>query len=315
MRIAIIGAGMAGCACGIRLREAGHAVQVFDKGRGPGGRMSTRRMDAGDSSVQFDHGAPWFDVRDARFVRQIASWQQQGLVERWPAAGQDAWVGSPAMNAPVRNMAALLGVHFNTRIECVARVSDAWFLHGAGVPTKGYDAVVIAVPAEQVAPLIAADAPQFAQAADSVVSEPCWTAMLAFESPLAFDPDTIGATGPVIDRAVRNTSKPDRGAPECWVVQASADWSRENLECDAHFVVQRLRDALVTAIGTELPAVLAGSAHRWRYARPASLGRQCEWDGTRRLGLCADWLTAPSVEGAWLSGTLLAQRMIAGQAA
>ena len=37
MRIAIIGAGMAGLTCATRLTENGHEVTVIDKGRGPGG--------------------------------------------------------------------------------------------------------------------------------------------------------------------------------------------------------------------------------------------------------------------------------------
>ncbi|MDP3490273.1 MAG: FAD-dependent oxidoreductase, partial [Phenylobacterium sp.] len=45
MKIAIIGAGMAGLSCAEALSDAGHAVQVLDKGRGPGGRMSTRRIE------------------------------------------------------------------------------------------------------------------------------------------------------------------------------------------------------------------------------------------------------------------------------
>ena len=39
MRIAIIGAGMAGLSCGQRLAEGGHEVELFDKGRGAGGRV------------------------------------------------------------------------------------------------------------------------------------------------------------------------------------------------------------------------------------------------------------------------------------
>ncbi|WP_333927659.1 FAD-dependent oxidoreductase [Sphingomonas sp. LR55] len=45
MRIGIVGAGMAGLSCAQALRRQGHAVVLFDKGRGPGGRMSTRRID------------------------------------------------------------------------------------------------------------------------------------------------------------------------------------------------------------------------------------------------------------------------------
>ena len=44
MRIAIIGAGMAGLAVGTRLKRSGHDVHLFDKGRGAGGRMASRRI-------------------------------------------------------------------------------------------------------------------------------------------------------------------------------------------------------------------------------------------------------------------------------
>lgn len=44
MRIGIVGAGMAGLACAEKLEKCGHMVFVLDKGRGPGGRMSTDRL-------------------------------------------------------------------------------------------------------------------------------------------------------------------------------------------------------------------------------------------------------------------------------
>ena len=51
--IAVVGAGIAGLACATTLQQAGVQVSVFDKSRGAGGRMSTRRTD----SWQCDHGA------------------------------------------------------------------------------------------------------------------------------------------------------------------------------------------------------------------------------------------------------------------
>ena len=41
--VAIIGAGLAGLSCAQALVQSGHQVHVFDKSRGPSGRMSTRR--------------------------------------------------------------------------------------------------------------------------------------------------------------------------------------------------------------------------------------------------------------------------------
>lgn len=65
-RVAVIGAGIAGISCARVLRDAGHAVRVFDKSRGIGGRMATRR---GESS-SYDHGAQYFTARDPGF-RQL----------------------------------------------------------------------------------------------------------------------------------------------------------------------------------------------------------------------------------------------------
>ena len=57
MQIAIVGAGMAGLSCATRLAALGHELVLFDKGRGPGGRMATRRVEADGTMLRFDHGS------------------------------------------------------------------------------------------------------------------------------------------------------------------------------------------------------------------------------------------------------------------
>nr|MBP8061530.1 FAD-dependent oxidoreductase [Polaromonas sp.] len=77
--IAVVGAGIAGIACARTLMQAGHQVTVFEKSRGAGGRMATRRTEFGS----FDHGTQYFTVRDPRFVKVLES--VQGLVRPWSA--------------------------------------------------------------------------------------------------------------------------------------------------------------------------------------------------------------------------------------
>ena len=76
---AVVGAGMAGITCARTLVQAGHRVTVFEKSRGPGGRMATRDSEFGS----FDHGAQYFTVRDERFEQALAT--ASGLVRPWSA--------------------------------------------------------------------------------------------------------------------------------------------------------------------------------------------------------------------------------------
>ena len=56
--VAVIGGGLSGLVCAGQWIERGRSVEVFDKARGPGGRMATRRRD----TSTFDHGAPFFSA-------------------------------------------------------------------------------------------------------------------------------------------------------------------------------------------------------------------------------------------------------------
>jgi predicted NAD/FAD-dependent oxidoreductase len=55
---------------------------------------------------------------------------------------------------------------------------------------------------------------------------------------------------------------------------------------------------------------MAHSIHRWRYALSAGTGLGCLWNEKQQIGACGDWLVGPRVECAWVSGRLLAKRML-----
>ena len=268
--------------------------------------MATRRMEDGGTTLHFDHGAQYFTARDPRFVEQVAHWEASGVAARWAAAGDDAWVGTPAMNAPLKAMAGELGVQFGTRIEQLVRDGEGWQIDGEGAPDARFDAVLVAVPAEQAGPLLQPHAPAMATLADQTASDPCWTLMAGFEAPLALVQDTLRQRGP-IGWAARNNAKPGRANEECWVIQASPEWSRAHLEEDAETVAAALLAELAEANGGPLPRQLGATAHRWRFARSGTAGEEALWDAEQRIGVCGDWLIGPRVEAAYISGLLLAE--------
>jgi predicted NAD/FAD-dependent oxidoreductase len=327
---------MAGIACARTLLQAGHAVTVFEKSRGPGGRMATRRTEFGS----FDHGVQYFTVRDARFKKALAAtaaptapWQvntvrimdEAGRVVAAAGRNPEAHhVATPGLSALVQHWAAPIeALHRQslvTRIEPDRLHKSRWQLHteGPGAQTQihaGFDAVLLALPSIQAATLLRASQlhPELQQKLDPVQVAPCWTLMLAF--PQAMQPG-MNALGPQWNAArsthhriawlARESSKPGREQIERWTVQASAAWSQEHLEDDT----QRVQGKLLKAF-SEVTGIRAEPAHvdtqRWRYAQTTTpLGQSHLWDAKSGLGACGDWCLGHRVENAFVSGLELA---------
>lgn len=319
MHIAIVGAGMAGLSCADRLVSGGHRVSLFDKGRGPGGRMSTRRMMTPQGEAQFDHGAQYFTVRDPAFMAQVARWSASGVAAPWPAAGMGAWVGMPAMNAVVRDMASVHEVAFGWHVRGLVRKDGAWWLTGDRQGTETFqagpfDAVVVAIPPEQAAAIVALHDLALASTALAARSQPCWTGMYAFAAPLPTDQDIVRHAA-LVHWAARDGAKPGRSGMETWVVQAGPQWSADHIEDDAGIVAAQLLDGLEQALAIAMPEPVAATAHRWRYAMSTGSDLGALWGEQSQIGVCGDWLLGPRVENAWLSGKMLANRILAAQPA
>lgn len=308
MRIGIIGAGISGLSCADALARRGHDVVLYDKGRGPGGRMSTRRIETPQGVASFDHGAQYFTVRDRTFHAQVRSWIAAEVVAPWPAAGSGAYVGVPGMNAPIRELGARHVVHWSTLVISMQRRADGWRIGLEDGVDQDFDAAVVAIPAEQAAALLVDAAPDLAARAAAAVSAPCWTVMVAFDQRVAVSRDcwTEDRDG-IVGWTARNNSKPGRTGPESWVVQATPDWSRRHIDDHRDEVTAVVTSALSDRLSVALPDRLGTAAHLWRFARCAEGGAGPIFDADRRLGICGDWLVGPRVESAWLSGATLAE--------
>ena len=319
-RLALISAGIAGLSCATALQQAGLKVSLFDKGRGPGGRMSTRRGD----DWQCDHGAQYFTARHAEFRAEVARWQQAGVADLWEPrlwrfdgdsrehreSTVERFVGTPAMTAPARYLASTLSVQAPANIQQIRRQAHGWQVCSAehGWLEPRFSAVLLAVPAPQVAPLFKQLAPELFALADSAVMRGSWALMLRFTAPvdLAFDAAFVNQ-GP-LRWIARNSSKPGRNGKETWLLHASPEWSEAHLEDDSERVAAALLDAFGQLGG---PAPQDWTAHRWRYAdTEPPLDEGCAWRPDIGLGLCGDWLNGGKVEGAWLSGQVLAQHVL-----
>jgi predicted NAD/FAD-dependent oxidoreductase len=301
---------MAGLSCAEALIRAGIRVSLFDKGRGPGGRMASRRIETSLGPAVFDFGAQYFTARDNAFSEEVRSWEASGVVTRWPAARHNAYIGTPTMHTILHHLTQRYDVSFTALVKGLKRRGRHWQLICEGHDQTLFDGVVLALPAEQTAPILTLHDFELAQAALFARSQPCWTGMFAFGERLAHDSGIVRNSG-IIVWAARDNAKPGRSGPERWVVQAAPQWSAGHLEHTPDSVGPHLLAALAREISAPFSEPIAQSIHRWRYGMSAGTGLGSLWNPGLRLGACGDWLMGPSIEAAWVSGHRLAERMVA----
>ncbi|WP_244222476.1 NAD(P)/FAD-dependent oxidoreductase, partial [Corallococcus praedator] len=278
-RVAVIGAGVSGLTLARVLTGAGFPVRVLDKGRGPGGRLSTRRNPDGGT---FDPGAQYFTARDPLFMAQVEAWVAQGDAAEWqgrigtlergtvtPSAKESVrYVGAPGMNSVAKALAEGLDVRSGVRVERVARDGAAWRLTSDSGEDLGLaEVVVAAVPAPQAVPLLAG-APALADQAKGARLSPCWAVMARFEAPMALGLDGAFVNDSPLSWVSREASKPGRATGERWVLHGSPEYSAAHLEETPEEVAPKLVEAFARALGTDVRAVEA-AAHRWRFAMPS----------------------------------------------
>lgn len=328
--VAIIGAGISGLFAARTLADHGVAVTVFDKGRGVGGRMSTRRVD-GQST--FDHGAQYFTARDPRFQRYVESWLERGIVARWPDPTSDPsqkvvvftngqrtekedhverFVGSPAMNRICKHLADGLEVRTSTRIERIESDSNQIrLIDNEGNDVGHFDRLVVSAPAAQAAELLV-NFPNLAEPISQITMQPCWAVMASFEKPIA--DDWVGAFvhDSIISWVARNGTKPDRPSDrEHLLLHAGHQWTAENWEREPEAVALEVLDAFWKSSGIDPQSPVHLQAHRWKYAIPVDPpAERCYFDRTSMIATCGDWCGGPRVEGAFLSGMSAAGRIL-----
>ncbi len=334
-RVAVIGAGMAGAACAASLQQHGLDVTVFEKSRGVGGRMATRRVaeaaaDCSPLTLAFDHGAQHFSARHPRFKAALRRAQAAGVVApwqprvhaAWPAAQQKhVFVALPQMSSLCRHLLAGPELQLSHPVQRLQRTGAGWQVVAVDGRVSGpFDQVVLALPPGQAALLLAGHHDRWADALAAVRMEAGWTLMAATQD-LDWPWDAAEPQSGPLAWVARNDRLPGRQVlpgVATWVAHANPVWSAAHADDEPGQVVAALSKALAALLPTGLMIEWQHQAvHRWRYALPAAAlgdGADCWWDARHGLGVCGDFMGAGSsigVEAAWRSGDELADTLLA----
>jgi len=318
-RCAIIGAGLAGVTLARNL-DAVARVRIFEKSRGPGGRMSTRRHD----NFSFDHGAQYFTARGQDFRRFLDPYINQGIIRPWETKfatmGPDGkisdremtstpWVACPGMTGLVKAMAAPLDCRHETGISRIRRKGSVWqLLDEDGVVHGEAEWVVTAVPARQAADLLP---PEFGakSALARVRMLGCFTLMLGFEVPPSLPFGACFIEDQPVGFIAENGTKPGGRRPGSLTVQARNTWAEDWLDAPQE-AEKVMAEWLEDHVDIHVNEAVFSRFHRWRYASvdtPLDAPFLC--DDTLGLGAIGDWCIRGRVESAFDSAHALSARM------
>lgn len=340
--VVVVGAGLAGLICSQYLQRQGFRTIVLDKSRGVGGRLATRRIGA----VSVDHGLPYWE----RQGPQTAALAQRlsGSVMT-PAKGQviggDASLipaANPASKRPATNrrqqdgtqdadprvvpkgmtaiakaLASDLTLHRQHRLTGLEPDADGWRLvveTPDGMRTFSAAAVVLAIPAPQISPLLQPlNATSAIAALSAVAFDPCFSVMVGYAAP-PVESLPLGLRSPAADLRWVGFEAAKRPLPlSAVVLQSSAEFAKRALDWPLEDVATHL-----LAAAAALPQVAAlgepqwQQVHRWRYALCRRPYPQAYLPvPPRPLVCCGDWCGGHTPEAALNSGEAAAKAIAA----
>jgi predicted NAD/FAD-dependent oxidoreductase len=331
--VLVVGGGVSGLACAGALAAAGRSVRVLERARGVGGRCATRRLEG----QPVDHGVAFLHGRDPAFLAELSRVPATPL-PGWPAAVSgvglpcqpEAFTPGEQRLAFAEGVVALprhLAVGLDVRLGVEVTALEAGAI-GPGLRTAGGDLlegqdVVLALAAEQAARLLRTLEPAPTEIAAAVAllgfsrSQACLSLLALYpdDAPRPAWQVCYPESSRVLQLVVHDSAKRPAPARLALVLQGRPGWSRAHLD-DPGWEAALLGEA-ARLLGPWAGHPAASHAHRWTFARSDRASELAgpmlvDLPGGGRLGLCGDrFARGGGVEGAWRSGRMMAERLLA----
>jgi predicted NAD/FAD-dependent oxidoreductase len=321
-RVAIVGAGISGLSAARALTAAESEVVLFEKSRGPGGRVATRR----ESGFVWDTGATSIAPRGRAIERVMLEelptddlvrverpiYVHSGL--RMAPGSRDRLGARYTYRSGNRTLAKLLAagldLRLETTVERIERSGDRFRIEG-----EIFDAVILTPPVPQTALLLwGLDESRPLAAA---TYRACLSINLGFHAP---PPDVpyhalidADRTHPLLWLSIESLKAPDR-APEggcAFGLQLSPSFSVEHYRTSDADLVEIAVEFLERLYGDAYAVPAASTIMRWKYSQPIGVANFDEVNppGSRLL-IASDGLLGGHVEEAFEGGRMASERLL-----
>jgi renalase len=303
MRIIIVGAGLSGLMAARELHAQGHDVTVFDKGKGVGGRLATRRI----GNATLDHGAQFFTVRSEVFSRHVEEWQHVGVVHEWCRGfadndGHPRYVGTRGMSGIAKHLARNLDVRVSHLVFSLEADDNSVTVITDDGARHACDAVILTAPLPQSFSLLFGAGIEMPAELRSIDYDRTLGLLAVLDSPdhnvptpggVQFPDDTFSFIGDNSAKGVSSTP--------ALTFHANPAFSLQHFDDDLDSIHRLLLDAAEPWFARA--RVIESQPKKWRFATPQKSWPDPCWVAPGgRVVLAGDVFAGPKVEGAALSG-------------
>lgn len=336
----IVGAGIAGLSLATELQAQGYKVQVIEKARGSGGRLSSKRLtipktdETETTEFSFDLGATHFEATHPTFQSALRTWQAANSVTHL-AESDNTFIGTPRNSSLTRHLANSLNVDFSTRANHIEKHQPGWLVHteqttrGARFPTdkpepnipagKSYQAdwLILTAPPEQSHDLLPENHPLREQLSQYTIQAQ-WVMLLVIKSESPINPRAFDKNDSPIKQISIESDKRELTLEEnisTLQIQATEAWTQQHL----NDTPEDVGNALIQALGhysDQSFEVIKHHTHRWLYATPSPNNPKPDISyliSNDQVGICGDYLgqglSPHGVEAAYLSAKSLTEKL------
>lgn len=335
MKIAVVGAGVAGLTAGKILAESGHEVVVFEKSKGYGGRLATRYAGK-DNAIKVDHGLPYIEVSSAKIEPLIKDLVDNGILKPWEGPfvqcdkngklsdfkpSKKRYIAPKGMNQVGKRLARMVDVRTETKVSGVTHIGGdrskkrTWMLNFPTSVAENFDAVILATPSKQAYAILNTTIDEvqtlkLLREVDDVEYAPSFSLMVGYDSADIPDWSMMNCDNDIIESIINEASKREND-PKCsFVIHTTAEFADKHKDSNNDEVEEIILDELTNILGGWSALPEWQQLHFWRYSKvrnPLPYPFMEVVGNDAPIALIGSYMNGDSIESAYVSGLAIGQ--------
>ena len=308
----VIGSGISGATIANLLNKK-FQVDLYDKGRGPGGRASFKRI---KGQIGFDHGTQYFSPKTIEFKKFANRLIKIKILKKW--SGNHIFlnskkkenkkhikiIGKKGNNDICKFLLKKVKCFYQSEVKKIYYKNKLWFLLFTDGKIRTYKGVILTCPFPQLKKL----SEKFINNTfikRKLKMDANITVMIAIKknkkspSSFLFDDPVLGWAGN------ENTKKRFKSKYDLWTLQSTFKWANKNIDKNKKNLKKNskiLIDKFFKLTKIKKTKVIYSINHGWKYSSNSKpLKIRSYWDPQKKIGVCADWFIGPRLESGWIS--------------